>query len=136
MTILNCESKWDCSGIAIISSLILGIIAAFLQITAILEIPSTFLIVTFGIAVVYLAVTLVSVSLSQQSITCRSRCNTLSTLLFGILGTILFSVILLAIDIAATSVIGALLTGALVFFFTLMLISTACLTKCLINCND
>lgn len=136
MPIFNCENKWNCSGIAIISSLILGIIAAFLGITAILTIPSVFFIVAFGIAVVYLAVTLIAVALHQQPFTCRGRCNALTTLLAGILGTILLSIVLLAVTVAATNVIGALLIGALVFFFALMIISTACLIKCLMNYNE
>ena len=136
MTIFNCENKWNCTGIAIIASLILGVIAAFLQITGVITIVPVALLVALGIAVVYLAVILVAVSLAQHSIACRKICNTLSVLLFGILGTILLSIILLAIVFAATSVIGALFVGALIFFFALTLISTACLAKCLLNCDN
>ncbi len=136
MTIFNCENKWNCTGIAIIASLILGVIAAFLQITGVITIAPVALLVALGIAVVYLAITLVATSLAQHSVSCRRVCDTLSVLLFGILGTILFAVILFAITFAATSVIGALFVGALVFFFALTLISTACLAKCLLNCDD
>ena len=136
MTIFNCENKWNCTGIAFIASLILGIVAAFLQITGVITIAPVALLVALGIAVVYLAVTLVAASLAQRSVSCRRICNTLSVLLFGILGTILFAVILYAITFAATSVIGALFVGALVFFFALTLINTACLAKCLLNCDD
>ena len=136
MTIFNCENKWNCTGIAIIASLILGVIAAFLQITGVITIAPVALLVALGIAVVYLAVILVAVSQAQHSIACRRICNTLSVLLFGILGTILLSIILLAIVFAATSVIGALFVGALIFFFALTLISTACLAKCLLNCDN
>ena len=136
MTIFNCENKWNCTGIAVVASLILGIIAAFLQITGVITIAPVALVVALGIAVVYLAVILVTASLAQHSAACRRICNTLSVLLFSILGTILFSIILLAITFAATSVIGALFVGALVFFFALTLISTACFAKCLLNCED
>ena len=53
-----CESKRDCVGLAAAVSVILGIIASFLRITAVITVTPAFLWVTFGIAVVYLAVLL------------------------------------------------------------------------------
>ncbi len=136
MTISNCETKLNCTGIAIITSLILGIIAAFLQITAVIAIPPILLGSAIIIALVFLLVILVAVSLTQTSVSCRTLCSVLSFLLFGILGSILFAAILLIIDIAATSVIGAILVGLLVFSFSLFILTTACLVKCIANCND
>lgn len=136
MTFIGCENKRDCTGFAIIASLIIGIIVAFLQITAVITVTPVFLLVVFGIAVVYLAVTLIAASFAQRIGSCRNSCSTLSALLLGILGTILFSAILLAITFAATSVIGAIIVGVLLFFFSLMLTNTACFIKHLINCDN
>ena len=37
---------------------------------------------------------------------------------------------------AVRSIIGAIVVGALFFFFTLMITSIACLAKCLANCGQ
>ena len=134
MTCSNCETKINCTGIAFITSLILGIIAAFLQITAVIAIPPILLGSAIIVALVFLLVILIAVSLTQTS--CRALCSVVSVLLLGILGSILFAAILLIIDIAATSVIGAILVGLLVFSFSLFILTTACLIKCIANCND
>lgn len=136
MSIMNCDNRRDCTGIAFVVSLIIGIIAAFLQITAVITLTPVFSIVAFGIAIVYLAITLVAAALADRTSTCYSKCTPLSSLLFGILGTILTAVILLAVGFAATSVIGAIVVGLLFFFFALMITSTACFAKCLTNCNN
>lgn len=136
MSIVNCGKRRECSGIALIASLIIGIIAAFLQITGVITLTPIFSIVAFGIAIVYLAVTLIATSLSGGSTECNGCCTSLNVALIGILGTILFSVILLAVTFAATSVIGAVVVGALFFFFSLMITTIACLAKCLANCGN
>ena len=90
-----------------------------------------FLWVLLGIAVVYLAVALLT---SASLCICRRRdcTNTpLTLILVGILGTILTSIILLGVTFPATSVLGAIIAGALLLFFFLFITSTACLIKCL-----
>ena len=119
MSIMNCGKKRDCSGIALIVSLIVGIIAAFLQITATITLTPTFYIAAVGISLIYLAVTLLATSLSNENNKCHNCCTPLHAVLIGILGTILTSVILLAVTFAATSVIGAIVVGSLFFFFLL-----------------
>ena len=136
MSIVNCGKRRECSGIALIASLIIGIIAAFLQITTVITLTPLFSIVAFGIAIVYLAVTLLATSLSRGIAECNGCCTSLNAVLIGILGTILFSVILLAVTFAATSVIGAIVVGALFFFFSLLITTTACLAKCLASCGN
>ena len=66
--------------------------------------------------------------------TASCLCSVVNTLLAGILGTVLFAVILLAVDVAATGVIGSILVGLLVFFFSLTLTSTACLVRQRFSC--
>lgn len=138
MSIMNCNCNCNnnCTAVAIISSLIIGIITAFLRITAVITVTPAFLWVVFGIAVVYLAVTLLTSSFVRDDSSSQGCiCSSLSVALIGILGTILLSVILLAVEFAATSIIGAIITGALLLFFSLAVSSTACLIKCIVRCN-
>lgn len=133
----NCSCRISCPLLAIAASIIIGIITAFLRITAVITLTPAFLWVVLGIAVVYLAITLLSASIAQNSDTRLScLCPILSTLLTGILGAILLAIVLLAIEFVATSIIGAILTGALLAFLSLLITSTACLVKCLVRCND
>ena len=133
MSTFNCENRRDCTAIALVISLIIGIVTAFLQITGVITLTAIFSIVAFGIAVLYLAVTLIAAALSH-GVSCSSACIPTSSLLLGILGTIISAVILLAVGFAATSVIGAIIVGILFFSFSLMISSTACLIRCLTNC--
>ena len=123
-----------CTVIAVAVSLIIGVITAFLRITAAITLTPAFLWVLLGIAVVYLAVVLVAGALSRNEC-CEGLCSIITSLLAGILGTILLSIVLLAIEFVATSVIGAILAGALLFFFFFMITSTACLVRCFYNCE-
>ena len=133
MAIFSCGCKSDCAGLAIVSSIIIGIIAAFLRYTAVITVTPAFLWVTLGIAVVYLAV-LLAVSPTIRRSGCV--CTNLPVLLTGILGTVLFSIVLLAVPFAATSVVGAILTGILLFTLALAITTVACLVKCILGCNN
>ena len=132
----NCSCTCNCAGLAVVAGIIVGIITAILRFTAVITVTPAFLWVLLGIAVVYLAVTLLT-STSLRSITSRGCiCSILPALLTGILGTILTSIILLGIEFVATSVIGAIITGALLAFFTLIVTAVACLIKCVTGCED
>ena len=132
----SCRScRPDCTVLSVAVSLILGVIAAFLRITATITLTPAFLWVLLGIAVVYLTVTLVTSAVFRNE-ACECLCSIITALLAGILGTVLLSVVLLAIEFVATSIIGAILTGALIFFFFLTVTSTACLVRCFFRCND
>ena len=125
----------NCTVVAVIASLIIGIVTAFLRITATITLTPAFLWVLLGIAVVYLAVTLVSGALFRREC-CNDLCSIVTALLIGVLGTVILSIVFLAIEFVATSIIGAILTGGLLFFFFLMVTSSACLVRCFLNCND
>ena len=133
----DCNCRISCPLLAIAASIIIGVITAFLTITAVITLTPAFLWVVLGIAVVYLAVTLISASIAQD---CDTRlgclCPIISTLLTGILGAILLAIVLLGIQFAATSIIGAIIAGGLLAFLSLLITSTACLVKCLLRCND
>ena len=127
----NCCFKCGCTLFAVIASAIIGIVTAFLTFSATITVTPAFLWTLFGIGIGYLALTLVT----NAYLSCR--CGTVCTkrtivgLLVGILGTILTSVILLGITFAATSVIGAIISGLLLFFFSLTIGETACYALCL-----
>ena len=136
MALFNCSCKRDCALIAVIASLILGVVAAFLQITAVITVTPAFLWVALGIAVGYLGVLLVSTALARRAECKPCLCSALETVLTGILGSILFAVVLLAVGIIATSVISAILVGLLVAALTLIFAGSACLVLCLADCEN
>lgn len=136
MTLLQCNCRCRCTTAAIIISLILGIVAAFLQITAVIAIAPLFLGIAFGIAVVYLGLLFLGASIARRREDGECKCPALNTILVGILGTILFSLVLVLIDVAAASVIGAILVGLLVFFFSLIFTATTCLIRTLFECGS
>ena len=136
MTKICCSCRTGCTGLAVAASVLVGIVAALLTVTGNLVLTTAFIWTLFGIAVGFLAVTIVAVSLTQGSCVRECICGVLPTLFAGIFGTVLTAAVLLTIDIAATSVLGAIVTGLLLLFFTLTLTTGACLTKCLAGCGD
>lgn len=135
MGINNCTCRCRCVTAALIAAAVIGVLTAFLQITAVITVTPAFTWVALGIAVAYLAVLTVSAALTRRTEMDGCRCAGLSTALAGILGTALVAVILLAVGITATSVISAILVGALLFFLTLTLAGTACLVRSLSDCD-
>ena len=136
MALFNCGCKRDCTLLAVIAALILGIVAAFLQITAAITVTPAFLWVALGIAVGYLGVLLVTTALTRRTDCRPCASNALRTVLVGILGAILFATVLLAVGIVATSVVSAILVGLLVAFLTLIFAGSACLILCLADCEN
>ena len=134
MSTSECPCRNLCTTVALIISLVIGIITAFLRITATITLTPAFLWAVLGVAVVYLAVLL----LSSSCVKCcdlKAPCclnSTLPILLGSILATALLSIVLLAIEFVATSIVGAILAGLLLFSFFLMLSETACLIRCFV----
>ncbi len=135
MASCNCCTRWSCTALAVVASVAVGVIAAFLRFSAVITVTPAFLWVTLGVAIGYLGVTLLATAIARKEAT-PCCCAALSTQLLGILGTVLFSVILLAVTFAATSLIGAVFVGVLLFFFSLTVTSTACVVKCLADCHN
>ncbi len=128
----NNEYCVGCIGGGVIASLVIGIIAAILRFTAVITLAPAFLWVALGVAIVYLGIVLLTPG-SRHTSNCV--CESLSAFLTGILGTVLTSLILLGVAFAATSVLGAIISGALLFFFSFTVISAVCLVKCKYGCN-
>ena len=101
-----CNFRCTCTLLAIVASLILGVVSAFLLITGVITVGVAFLWVALGIAVVYLGVLLVATALARRTPEGCCLCTGLNVLLTGILGTALFGTVLLAVGITATSAIS------------------------------
>ena len=129
MGLQNINYRPCCSVVALIVSAIIGIVTAFLQIAGVITVAPAFLWVTFGIAVVYLGGLLFASVFSRKNEQSSCTASALKALLGGILGTVLFSSVLLAVGIVATSVLSAVLVGLLLFFFALTLTGSACFIK-------
>lgn len=136
MSIFCCENRNNCLTAAIVASVIVGIATAFLSFTATITVTTAFLWVVLGVAIGFLGLALTSAALIQGTVPCKCFCTTLSAFLLATLGTVLFALILLAVTFSATSAIGAAVTGILLFFFTLILTTAACLVKCIVNCRN
>ncbi len=135
MAVFGCNNRWTCSALAVVVSAVVGVVAAFLQITAVITVAPLFIQTVFAVAVLLLATTLLSAALTDRE-SCRvCLYPALKAQLVGILGSVLVSLVLLAVGFAATSIIGAVFIGLLLFFFSLALTSTACVIKCLF-CAD
>lgn len=132
MSNFGCNCRSSCTLLSVVASLVIGIITAFLTITAAITVTPAFLWVVLGVAVVYLAILLFTRGRGNRG----CICNILPVLLAGILGAILLAVVLLAISFAATSIIGAIITGLLLAFFSLIFTTTACLVSCEAGCDD
>lgn len=132
----NCNCKFSCTVAAVIASIIIGIVTAFLHVTAVVTATPAFLWAVLGTAAVYLGVTLIAAALRQQTKPECCLCPAVNTTLIGILGTMLFSIVLLAVGVVATSILSAILVGVLLFFFTLTVAGTACLVRCLFSCGE
>lgn len=121
----NCNNRNECLIIAIAASVVIGIVAGVLAVTGIIAVTPAFLWVLFGIAVVYLLVAFVVSSLRRFDTPYSSR-SLAAAFIAGILGTILFSIVLLGITFPATSALGAIIVGLLLAAFALVITTTAC----------
>ena len=135
MSMNNCCTRCRCVVAALIAAAVIGVLTAFLQITAVVTVTPAFLWVALGIAVAYLAVLTVTAALRRRTESGACLCAGLNAALAGVLGTALLAVVLLAVGITATSVISAILVGLLLFFLTLTLAGTACLVRSLTDCD-
>lgn len=135
MTKCNCNYCPSCTGIGVVISLIFGVIAAFLRYSAVITIGTSFLWVTFGIAVLVLLLTLYLASRTRGS-SSECLCSGITALMTGIGGTIVTSLISLAVSFVATSTIGAIVSGILVFSFFLIISTLICLIPCLYGCGN
>ena len=131
----NCTARCSCTLAAILASVILGVVAAFAQITGVIAITAVFLWAALGFGVVYLAAVLLAVALAGRTVRSGCTCDTLDVLLTGILGAILAAGVLLVVGITATSVVSAILVGLLAAALVLTITVTACFIRNLLDCG-
>lgn len=135
MNVCGCKTKCDCTLIAVIASVITGIIAAFLSFSATIAVPQFVLWIFFGVALIFLALSLVAAPFIRRRDNDSCLCPSLTAFLAGIFGTVLLSLVLILVDIATAGLLGSLLTGLLFAAFTLTVTSTACIVKNLFDCS-
>lgn len=133
MTECKCRTGCNCALIAVITSVIIGVITAFLTYSSTIAVGTTFIWVVFAVALFFLAVLLVVSALTAVG---RCSCTLLKQLLTGIIGTVLISFVLITVDIAAASILGAAVTGASLAFFSLIVTSAVCFVRELFKCSD
>ncbi len=134
MTKIRCGCAGSCAGLALVASIIVGIIAAFLSFTTVITLTPAFLWTAFGIGIVYLAILLATSLFGSRRGECI--CANLGTLLVGILGLILSALVLLGVTFAVGSVLGAIFAGAAIGFLSLTVTASACLVQCLSGCSE
>lgn len=136
MNFACCNCRCNCTAVSLVTSVIVGVIAAFLQITGVITLTPMFLLVAAGIAVAYLGGLTLAALVARRREQGRCICSGLNVLLVALLGTILLSAVLLAVGITATSVISAILIGLLIAFVTLAIAVSACLVRYLADCAE
>lgn len=125
MTSMNCSCRPNCVWLTLLAGILIGIAALVLRLTAVITVTPAFLWAVLGVAVVYLPVALAIAGRGG-----RCLCNVAGVLVAGLLGTLFFGLLLLAVPFAATSVLGAIFTGLLLFFLTLPFGAIACAILC------
>ncbi len=125
----NCGCTRDCVFWALIVSLAIGVLVAFLTVTGVIVLAPIASVVALGYAAIYLA----GLAIFRRRDGC---CRALYALLIGLLVTILAALVLLAFTFAATSIVGAIVTGVLAAAVTLALTASGCYIRCVADCID
>lgn len=128
-------NKNECLIIAIAASVLVGIVTAILTATEIIILTPAFLWVVFGIAVGYLAIAFIVISLRRFDTPYSAR-SLIVAFIAGVLGTILLSLVLLAVALVQTSAIFAVLAGLLLFSFSLFITAIACIVLSAYSYDD
>ena len=131
----DCNCRFSCTAVAAVLSVIAGIVTALLTVTGTIVVAPVFFLLAVSIAVVALVLLFLGAVFGRLGCSdCRR--NGINTILVGIIGALISGIILIAVGFAATSIIGAILTGFLLAFLTLIFVSTACFIRCAIDCGD
>lgn len=136
MNLACCNCKWGCTALAVVVSLVIGVIGAFLQITGVITLGTVFLLAAAGVAAVYLGALVLVTLLTRRREYSGCECAALNVLLAALLATVALAALLLAVGITATSVISAILVGLLIAAITLAITVSVCLVRCLTDCRS
>lgn len=135
MNLCDCKNNRDCTLVAVVASVIIGVIAAFLNFSMTIAIPAFVYWIFFGVALVFLALSFLVAPFVDSKESKGCLCSALNTFLIGVFGTVLLSLVLVLVDIAAAGLLASVLIGLLFASLALTITSVACLIKCLLNCN-
>ena len=136
MSLLNCDCRSNCVAVSVVFSIIVGIVTAFLTFAGSVAVTTTFAAAAIIVAVAYLAVLFIAAALMRDSYSTECTCTALNVLLFNIIATFIVALVLLNFAFAATSIIGAIVTGLLLLFLTGTITASACLIRCITRCNN
>ena len=129
-----CSCKFNCTLTAIIASLVAGVATTLLVVTSSLVLTPVILWVFGGIGLAFLLLSYAGAIFNCSRNVCGC-CFPFKAVLTGAIGTIIGSAVLLLVDLAATGIVSALLSGVTIFFFILTLTGAACFAKCHAGCS-
>ena len=132
----SCQCRWNCTAIGIIISIIAGVVGAILLATTTPVIPVAIYWGALVTALVFLTVVLIATAISRLAGTGTCLCDTLPTVLAGIIGTIVLSIVVLVLNIATITIPIAILLGVLITFIGILLSGLVCLITCIAGCNS
>ena len=135
MNICCCKTKCDCTLIAVIASVITGIIAAFLNFSAVIAVPQFVLWILFGVALGLLALALVAAPFTCRCENKECFCASVTSFLVGVFGTVAASLVLVLVDLTAGGLLASVITGLLFGLFALTITSAGCLVRNLLGCE-
>lgn len=132
----NCGCNLSCKAIGILLSIVFGVLAGILFFFKALPCVTVSIWVALAIAVIVLIATIFAVFRSNSISDKVCLCRNISTLLVGVIGTIITAVVALALWLLPCSIFIATLIGLIAFFFVLTLSAVVCILLCLLDCND
>ena len=113
----------------------IGIIIGALFFSGVLPEITLAIYAVLAISVALILYLIVSLSnSSSNNIECFQRSG--PCLLLGAIGTLILSIIALALSLTAGDILGSIIIGLITFFFTFAIVSTIFLIICLLNTGD
>ena len=131
----NCSCRFSCTGVAAVISAIVGVVTALLTVTGSITIAPVFFTVAAAVAAGALILLFLAAVFGRFGCSCCVQ-NSIAAILIGIVGVLATAAVLTSVAFAATSILGAVITGLLLAFLSLIFVSYACLIRCLTDCNN
>lgn len=130
----NCSCRFSCTGVAAVISAIVGVVTALLTVTGTITIAPLFFTVAAATAAGALVLLFLAAVFGRFGCSCCLQ-NSIVAVLIGALGVLATTAVLTSVVFAATSILGAVITGLLLAFLSLIFVSYACLIRCLTDCD-
>lgn len=130
----NCSCRFSCTGVAAVISAIVGVVTALLTVTGTITVAPLFFTVAAATAAGALVLLFLAAVFSRFGCSCCVQ-NSIAAVLIGIIGVLATAAILISVAFAATSILGAVITGLLLAFLSLIFVSYACIIRCLTDCD-